>query len=524
MKKFLKSLTAVLVAIVVVFGFAACGPKLSATTVDTSKVKTLNGVTTNGGISTIYDGYLYFINGTKTNDGTSSTNTTRGAVYRVKIDDNGVIDDQTYERVVSDLVGYEDGSLNFFGDFMYYTTPCTDVNRQGTKLYNKTKFVRYDLVNKSYQDIYTTAKNSADETVTYKYYIKGETLNLVVYESESATIKSFRIDSNITENYTINNVQSCLMSENYGKSKSSGNVTDANAFVFFTQNPSSTSYGDSSNQDAIQTGVKVFRTSPDKNDSYMISNDGKSITLLSIRQGGLIYSSEDTGMIYFHKINGTANDRLTFEYDIVSAEVYSDAPTIFLENEDGTISLLYYNSTTTLLTIVSWNTNVSGNSYALTYSRKDLCLLGESPTFLTTTTLSETTVVQDADESAGTPEQTKTEQVTYLIYTSSSIVYKLELYRKTESGELVYPNDAEAYSTQLSETTVEDVSGLLVAEAMGDYLYIYAKRTDEDGDSTEFVYLHRIDLTTSEFSDLESDDRKATMIGVVEDGEDDKTE
>ena len=39
----------------------------------------------------IYDGYLYFINGTKSNDGTSAKNNTRSAVYRVKISDDGSI-------------------------------------------------------------------------------------------------------------------------------------------------------------------------------------------------------------------------------------------------------------------------------------------------------------------------------------------------------------------------------------------------------------------------------------------------
>ena len=71
MKKLLKSCLAVALVVITAFSLVGCGTKLSATTVDTSKVKTVNGISTNGGMTAIYDGYLYFVNGTKTNDGKS---------------------------------------------------------------------------------------------------------------------------------------------------------------------------------------------------------------------------------------------------------------------------------------------------------------------------------------------------------------------------------------------------------------------------------------------------------------------
>ena len=44
-----------------------------------------------------------------------------------------------YEVVVDDLVGFTYGSLHFFGDFLYYTTPSADVNYKNNVLYYKTK-------------------------------------------------------------------------------------------------------------------------------------------------------------------------------------------------------------------------------------------------------------------------------------------------------------------------------------------------------------------------------------------------
>ena len=53
MKKFLLSIFSICLCAVCVFGLVACGnTPVSATTTDTTKV------TNNGGISTVYDGYL----------------------------------------------------------------------------------------------------------------------------------------------------------------------------------------------------------------------------------------------------------------------------------------------------------------------------------------------------------------------------------------------------------------------------------------------------------------------------------
>ena len=65
MKKILKVTLSVALAFVCVFSFTACKKKVSATTVDTSKVVSTNGISTNGGVTVVYDGYLYFINGTQ---------------------------------------------------------------------------------------------------------------------------------------------------------------------------------------------------------------------------------------------------------------------------------------------------------------------------------------------------------------------------------------------------------------------------------------------------------------------------
>ena len=63
--------------------------------------------------------------------------------------------------------------------------------------------MRYDLVNKKSHEIYTTQQNNKDETISYAYYVVGESLNLVVYETKNATITSLKIDDKITTNYVV---------------------------------------------------------------------------------------------------------------------------------------------------------------------------------------------------------------------------------------------------------------------------------------------------------------------------------
>ena len=103
MKKIFKSCFLVLVAVCVSFSFVGCKKKVSPTTTNTDNIKSSNGVTTNGGMTVVSGDYMYFINGTKTNDGTSQKKNTKSAICRVKYN-KGTINKDTYEIVVDDLV------------------------------------------------------------------------------------------------------------------------------------------------------------------------------------------------------------------------------------------------------------------------------------------------------------------------------------------------------------------------------------------------------------------------------------
>ena len=125
MKRFMKCCFSMVLMIAVMFSFTACKTKLSKTTTDVKKVKVVNGVSTNGGMTVVRGDWLYFINGTQTPSAKNLDDNKQSAICRVKYDvETGKVNDKTYEVVVSNLVGFDDGSIHFFGDFMYFTTTC----------------------------------------------------------------------------------------------------------------------------------------------------------------------------------------------------------------------------------------------------------------------------------------------------------------------------------------------------------------------------------------------------------------
>ena len=481
MKKLLKSCLSIVLAATAIFSFTACKTKLSKTTVNTNKVKVVNGVTTNGGITAIYDGYLYFINGTKTNDGTSSKKNTKSAICKVRYDETtGTVDKNTYKVVVSDLVGFEDGSLYFFGDFMYYAKPCSDKNKAGDVLFNKTTFMRYDLVNNKSYEIYTTQLNDEEEAITYSYYIVGESLNLVVYEKNNSSLTSLKIGDEVKTNYIIEDVISCVMSENQGTCTTAGKTVDANSYVYYSQTPVVDIQAGII--DLPQDGSKIYRVSPQTNNSKKIAATGEDIALLCIRSGKLLTSIGST--IYAHEITGAENETLSFDISLaISYQTYENV--IFMENADGSISVLSYDTDTFEVTVVKWISGVEIESKTINVLSKS-----EAFEFVGLSTIDEV-IVKD-DESTTEVDETKTQKVQFLTYIDDGALYKLEISRANDSGEMVLSSYSQPI--KLTTTKVSASSGLLVPEVVGNYMFVYA------ADDNNNVYMYKVDITVTDDS------------------------
>lgn len=447
MKKVLKSIFAVMICAISLFSFTACGKtKYSATTNQTTLVES------NGGISVTHNGYIYFINGTKTNnEDNNKGEIVQGAICKAKLDENGKVVENSTKVIVDRLVGYKDGQLFVFGDFLYYTTPSRDKNKSGTMLYNKTEFRRYDLLNGKDQHIYTTAGES--DTITFAYYKDGENLDLVVYEKTSATLKSIRIGDKMQTLFTEENVKSAIFSDNAGEAKS-GVTSFADQYIFFTL-----SYDEES---AIKTGVRVFKIKADGSNKEKIS-EGKDVTLLTIRSGRLVYSYDSR--IYFSDIT-TASDTLDFDVNkIISYNSYDNI--IFLEDDKN--SILVVDGDT--LRTISWSTGTIVSDIVYSFSS------GDNVKFI------------DVEGD-------------YLYYQYSKSVYKIKYKNAT---------DDKKSPIKLSTTAIDEASDLIAPELNGGY--IYGMYTDS---SSKLTRLYRINTKTPKELNEKDDDGKFKEIGEAE--------
>lgn len=483
MKKILKNLLCVAVAFVCLFGFTACKTKISDTSVDISKTLS-DGKTTNGGLTVKYGEYLYFINGTKTNDGTSAKGNTRGAVCKVKLDEDGNALKDTYEIVVDNLVGYDNGSLSIFGDYLYFTTPNDDVNYQDTKLYYETKFMRYDLINNKTYELYTTKQNSSSEEIAYAYYMVGNELDLLVYETSAATITSIKIDTKVTINYVISDAKSCVFSDNYGTCVTSDVTIDANNFVYYTKNVDVY-------EDGRTSGNKVYKVSPNTNNSSIISDSEKSVSLLSVKSGKLVYSAKsvnDDNTIIYSQLITSGNDTLNFS-GIVSYKSYDNA--VFMDNDDGSVTAIVFDTDSNEVKYLKADESNKYEVNPIIINTLNISSSSSSSSssisFVGLTTLTEELPKEDNSE------ETIESKVTYLIYVYSNAVYKLEVMRDGEISSFADP-------IKLSKSTVSAPSGTLIPDVIGNNLYIFAKELNEKNTETSNIYLYQVDLTIKDDS------------------------
>lgn len=500
MKRILKSCLVVLVAVCLAFPLVACKKKVSPTTTNVDNVKVVNGVSTNGGLTVVHGEYLYFINGVKTNDGSSQDDNTRSAICRVKYDAGTGETSGEMEVVIDELVGFKYGALHIFGDYLYYTTPCADKNANATILYNKTTFKRYDLVNKKSYTIYTTTLNSSSETVEYAYYVDGETLNLVVYETSNATITSLKIDNKISTNYVISEVTDCIFSENYGKPTTSATV-DANSFVFYSKSPDK--------YEAQQTGSKIYKTSPTTDNSVLISK-GATITLLSIRAGKLLYTYDS--VVCAQTITAKTDETLLL--DKTNCISRSDVNAIYIENyklegkdetaklvkSEGDITVLafseYEDSKAYYFSLFQWtnaNEPISHTNVSLQTSATDFEFVG-------LTTIEEIVVEDDEDTDENEEEKGK---FLYALYKDSNKLYKVQIASLEDENANSMKVSMHSEKVQLSGSTLTATTGTLLPETIGNYLFILSEK--EDDDSNKYSYLIKVDLSVTETTSDETD-------------------
>jgi len=440
MKRLGKVLLTLVLCVCCAFGFVACD-NLSATTTSTE------GVGSNGGVALKYDGYLYFVNGLKKNE--AGANVTgkveQGGIYKAKLDSNGNVSVDSdgkptnVSQVVSNIVGFDNGSIHIIGDFLYYATPNNGKNSKAVTLNYQTCFMRLDLKTGATQKLFTTSQNSDSETIDYAYYKMGNELYLLVYEKSITTLTSIKIGNAITKKVIADNAQSVLFSENYGEIGVASRESSAETFVYFTRSAETSG--------AVRTGVRVYKVLPNGSSERMIS-EGKSISLLTIKSDKLVYSFNSR--IFAQKISSAEDTLSCASGDVISEGTYNNI--VFVESGDN-IGIIYYDSNTIryieFVGGVLADPNTAQNRQLYTFSSN------VSISFLTT----------DAD---------------YVYYLYAGIIYKI---RYTYDSSIIVTQE------QLTSTSCESASGNMVPEIIDGYIYFFSATSGS-------TYLYRTSTAT----------------------------
>ena len=466
MKKIFKVLLTFVFVAVVVTSFAACAPSWSGFSTDTTNVNS------NSGIAVKFNNYLYFVNGLKdTSADANKGNIVRGAIYKVKLNNDGTIaysdeDKKTFEdmqKVVNALVGFDNGSIHIFGNYLYYATTSNRVNSDAETLYGQIEFARKDLISGNEETFYTTKKSN--DTISYAYYFSDNSIDFVIYEKDSKTLSSFKIDDSVQTNFVKTDVTSAVFSDNFGVSYDTTEtvtVDDADCYIYYTK---------AADPDGAYTsGNRVYYASSNGEFDKLLNEKNESITLLTVRSGKLVYTvgsyiyadsitAQTTSLSYdLETLEGLAN--------VLSYKTYDNNQVMFIEKGGHLVLLVYEGSE---IRIIDWQNNYPDFTPETIYD------FG-----------SDSIKVSFIGISGD-----------YLIITVDNKVNKIKIYN-TGMDEIV--------PIALSTTQFETADELMAPKIIDGYVYGFASKSGNK-------YMHRVSLADPESAAI----KEAEFVGVVED-------
>ena len=172
--------------------FAGCSPKGL-----TDNPATDATVISNGGMTVVKGNYLYFVNGyidetTLTKDDNKYGNVYNSAIYRTKLVDGKIVKDEDGfletdpEVVVPKIAGFSNGGFYIIDDYLYYTTPYMNLDRDGTLQNDRVEFHRININGTDDKVIYTTSAN--EDNLDWTLYKVGETVYLTTFVSKTLII------------------------------------------------------------------------------------------------------------------------------------------------------------------------------------------------------------------------------------------------------------------------------------------------------------------------------------------------
>ena len=370
----------------------------------------LNGISSNGGIGAVKDGYLYFIQAPTTATTYTQEEGDLAGIYKVPVDENGAMTGDPV-LVYSCLAGNKLGQINIFGDYIYFSTPATGKYSSGETMTDRTTFARVKTDGTGYQKIYTGVTASI---TSYAYYLvqDGNDTDLYLTLLEDKTLKSIEVGDNEVE-VIDEEVLSVVFSENQGV----GSETDRH--IYYTKSPA---------EDYVaQAGTNVYRAEPD-GDKELISS-GVDITLLAIQHGYLYFKAGTT--TYRTTYGNELGKQNPVLYQSFDEFIFTEDGGIIVKNKDVG-SFCYYNWTSgsivagKLLDSTTHELMLVDRGYVYLLTSKDAIVRVELNTTHGATAQKEVTVTSDTTYQAG-------DNLDYEVI-GSTLYYYVKVMQKDDTG------------------------------------------------------------------------------------------
>jgi len=323
MKKFI-TLTLCLLLCVITFGLTGCDKKVNET-IDISRPSYGNG-----GTVTTQGDYVYFVNGYNSYSVITKSNLNQsfniGGLYRAKLNSNGEFDYtesgsiSNAEKISGNLTGFENTSLYVFGNFVYYATPITEVDKKGNLQTSKLEFRRVSITGGEAKRLYQSSA-SADATEFEFYYAEGKVYLMI---NENGTLKCVTCTGEVSTTTVASGVTSvALPRDSYDVF-----ISESYKNIFYTKT------NDDGKIEIYNYNILTNRA------EYKKETDYKTCELLEYKFGHLYYKASRNdypSYTYFYRIDATKNAITSLaEEKITSNKDYTDL--YFLGNEsDGYI-------------------------------------------------------------------------------------------------------------------------------------------------------------------------------------------
>lgn len=325
MKRFIR-LTLCLLLCVVTLGLTACGGSKGKETVDISLASSGNG-----GMVVRRGDYVYFVNGYSSYSVYTTKNLDRkftvGGLYCAKINDNAEL---TYDengslsnvkQLSSSLAGFESTSLYVFGNYVYYTTPTAEVNKQGELKTARLDFYRVRIGGGKSERVYRSSSNATD--IDFEYYYANGSVYLMV--NENGTLKRVNAYGDFDSTEVARGITTLVLP------RDTDNVFESDSYknIFYAK----------TNQDG-KIEIYNYNIASNKNEYKSVTNY-KTCELVDYKFNHLYYKAsgdEYPNFACYYRVDATKNAIMNLagaqaqvEEPITADDAYTDF--YFLDNE-----------------------------------------------------------------------------------------------------------------------------------------------------------------------------------------------